>query len=201
MAYMLLVKYNIISILARRLVMTQFVPYASGVEVNGQTVLSVVDGLGAHKRRGLEILSENGIQNPVPGKWYPQQAWLNAFKSISENLGPSTLYSIGFIIPENADFPPEIKTLGDALKSLDVAYHLNHRGGEIGHYTPNRIANREVHVVCDNPYPCDFDRGVVASLANRFKPYGHEHNARVQHADDKPCRKEGYDTCTYIVKW
>lgn len=181
--------------------MAQFISYARTVEVNGQTVLSVVDGLGAYKRRAHEILAENGIADPAPGKWYAQQSWLNAFKVISESMGSSTLYSIGFKIPENADFPPEIETLGDAMGSLDVAYHMNHRGGEIGHYKPKRTADREVHVVCDNPYPCDFDRGIIASLANRFKPHGHDHNARVRHADDEPCRKDGSDSCTYILSW
>ena len=181
--------------------MAQFIAYSRGAMVNGQTVLSVVDGLGAHKRRALEILAENGIVDPVPGGWYLQQAWLNAFRTIGETLGASTLYSIGFKIPENADFPPAIETLGDAMESLDVAYHMNHRGGKIGHYKPERIGKKEARMVCNNPYPCDFDRGIIASLAQRFQPHGHDHNASVRHDDDLPCRQKGADSCTYIVKW
>ncbi len=86
--------------------MAQFTAYSESVEVNGQTVLAVVDGMGAHRSRALDILSSNGISSPALGGWYKQQAWLDSFKAISENLGASTLFAIGYKIPENAEFPP-----------------------------------------------------------------------------------------------
>ena len=88
--------------------MAQFVAFAPEVEVNGETVLSVVDGMGFLKDRGIAILAENGIINPRPGNWYPQQSWLNAFRSISEKIGPKTLFMIGKSIPENAQWPPDV---------------------------------------------------------------------------------------------
>ena len=30
-------------------------------------------------------------------------------------------------IPANAKFPPQIKTIEDALGAIDMAYHMNHR--------------------------------------------------------------------------
>jgi hypothetical protein len=107
--------------------MTMFVAITANAEVNGETVYSVVAGMGSFKTRAQEVLTKNGIENPKPGRWYSQQAWLNAFKEISTSIGPNTLYCIGLKIPENAKFPPHIETIEDALQAIDVAYHMNHR--------------------------------------------------------------------------
>ena len=72
--------------------MAQFKAFAPNVEVNGATVNSVVEGMGAFKVRALQILTECGITNPENEKWYSQTSWLNAFKIISESIGSSTLY-------------------------------------------------------------------------------------------------------------
>ncbi len=180
--------------------MAQFIPFATGVEVNGETVLSVVDGMGSFQERALRILAEHGIINPQPGKWYSQKAWLDAFRSISEKMGGTTLLAIGRKIPENAKFPPEIDTLEKALASIDIAYHMNHRGGEIGHYRYEQTGNKSGRMICHNPYPDDFDRGIVDAVARKFKPKD-AILVNVIHDDSQPCRKKGDDSCTYLVSW
>ena len=65
--------------------MTQFKACAPSVEVNGETVLSVVEGMGIFKDSAYKVLEENGIKDPAPGKWYSQQAWLNSYKKIFGN--------------------------------------------------------------------------------------------------------------------
>jgi hypothetical protein len=179
--------------------MAMFKAYDTKVEVNGETVLSVVDGMGAFKDRALKILADCGIPNPAPGQWYPQQSWLNAFKKISDTIGPNTLYSIGVRIPENAKFPPQIDTVDKALTAIDMAYHMNHRNGEIGHYNFEKLGENSARVVCPNPYPCDFDRGIVEAMARKFKPAGRV--LVVDHDEKAPCRKKGGDSCTYNVSW
>jgi len=179
--------------------MAQFKAFAPGVQVNGETVLSVVAGMGAFRSRANKILEENAIANPKPGTWYAQQAWLDAFKDISELLGAHTLFAIGKSIPQNARFPAAIRSVADALGAIDAAYHMNHRGGEIGHYVFNQNGGDSATVVCRNPYPCDFDRGLITGTADKFK--SSRTVVRVQHDDGKPCRKRGADSCTYQVKW
>ncbi len=139
--------------------------------------------------------------DPVEGGWYSQQAWLNAFKEIGESLGDNTLFSIGKKIPENAKFPPEIDSLGKALGSIDMAYHMNHRGGNIGTYKLVRIGDNSVGMVCDNPYPCAFDRGIVTAFTYKFKPKGSSHFATIKHDDSRECRKKGGNSCTYLISW
>jgi len=179
--------------------MAQFKAFSPTVQVNGETVLSVVEGLGAFKPTALQILADNGIKDPQPGQWYSQQAWLDAFKTISEKLGQVTLYSIGLKIPETAKFPPAIDSIEKALASIDVAYHMNHRMGEIGNYKYEATGEKSARMVCTNPYPCDFDRGIIEAVAKRFRPKGAL--VRVKHDDSAPCRKQGAESCTYLIEW
>jgi len=180
--------------------MAQFKAFTSSVEVNGETVLAVVDGMGARRGRALEILAEKGTPDPEPGRWYPQQAWLDAFRAIAEEFGPDTLFSIGRRIPENARFPSEIDSIGKALASLNAAYHVNHRGGGIGSYRFEKTGLRSGRMICKNPYPCDFDRGIVTAVAEKFRPADCE-AVVVSKDESAPCRKEGADSCTYLVAW
>jgi hypothetical protein len=179
--------------------MPEFVALSPNVEVLGQTVLSVVDGMGAFRSLALEILRRHGVDNPKPESWYRQQPWLDSFKEIYERVGKSTLNLIGRKIPENAKFPAEIDTIDKALASIDVAYHMNHRGGEIGHYEFSKLAPSRAKLVCANPYPCEFDSGLILSVARRFPPAGR--TPSVTHDETQPCRRKGGASCTYVVSW
>lgn len=180
--------------------MAQFKAFASNVEVNGETVLSVVNGMGVYKKQALDILAKNGINNPQPGQWYLQQAWLDSFKEISETIGAKTLFAIGKAIPENAIFPPEIDSIEKGLAAIDIAYHMNHKGGEIGHYRFQSTGSNSGKMVCDNPYPCEFDRGIIETMAQKFKPKD-SIMVFVEHDDSQPCRKKGAESCTYMITW
>jgi len=179
--------------------MSQYKAFSSNVEVNGETVLSVVEGVGAFKTSAIKTLQEAGIENPTPGKWYRQQAWLDAFRKIAESIGQNTLLQIGRKIPQAAKFPPEIDNVEKALASIDIAYHMNHRGGDIGNYKFEKTAPNVARIICKNPYPCNFDKGIIQAMAERFRPSGSI--VSVTHADDQPCRNKGGDSCTFVVKW
>ena len=194
--------------------MAQFEAIDSKVEVNGQTVLSIANGMGSMKQMGLKILANNNINEPHPEKWYPQQDWLNAFKQISKEIGNYTLFEIGKSIPENAEFPPHIDSIEKALAAIDIAYHMNHRlhgktlfdpaTGKLeeglGHYSFTQISDKKVEILCDNPYPCDFDRGIIEAMARRFKPED-SRVVNIEHDSVKSCRNNGDNTCSYIITW
>lgn len=180
--------------------MAQFKAFDSNVEVSGNAVLSVVEWLGAFQETAINILAENGIHDPKPNQWYSQQSWLDAFKNIAELVGEASLYHIGEHIPESADWPSGIDSIEQALDSIDVAYHLNHRGGEIGHYQYRKTGDRSGKMVCNNPYPCDFDRGIIEAIATKFKPKDSPF-VNVEHDDSQPCRQKGADSCTYLISW
>ncbi|MBT8225353.1 MAG: hypothetical protein HKP61_23195 [Dactylosporangium sp.] len=163
-------------------------------------MLSIVAGMGAFTSRALKVLAASGIQDPQAGQWYSQQAWLDAFQKLGEQLGPNTLIMIGKTIPENAKFPPNINSIETALASIDKAYHMNHRGGEIGSYKVVSSQPKSARMVCENPYPCDFDRGIVLGTATKYKP-ATSGAVRVSHDDTQPCRKKGARSCTYQIDW
>ena len=179
--------------------MKPFEASSPNVEVNGETVLAVVAGMGSFAERAHRILAGHGIQDPKPGSWHKQQAWLDAFKEISDRLGPATLYQIGMKIPEKAKFPPEIKTIDQALRAVDQAYKMNHRGGEIGSYEFRPTGQRSAEMVCRNPYPSDFDRGIIHAMANRFKPEGGF--VQVELDGSIPNRKTSGEACTFKITW
>lgn len=192
--------------------MASFRVFSPNVEVNGITVLSVVAGMLA-KELAFEILGYHGISDIRADSWFSQQSWLNAFKEISQSVGPLALFSIGKRIPDNADWPANINSIDTALPSIDVAYHMNHRINGIvmcdpatgnmlegiGHYLAVKSSDREMKVICDNPYPCQFDRGIVLSAAEKFKAAGTIVTLVEDAADG--CRAHGGKACTFVVRW
>lgn len=190
----------------------QFKVFEPDIEVNGNTVYAIVDGFGIVKSLSKSHLKKAGLPEEIdPNEWFSQEKWLNAFKSISKLYGDDTLFRIGLSIPKNATFPPWIKTIEDAIKSIDIAYHMNHRkNGKvmfnektgkitegIGHYGFQKVKGKnKIISECNNPYPCSFDQGIITAMADKTNP-----NAEVTHDNDKPCRKKGADNCTYIITW
>jgi hypothetical protein len=193
--------------------MVEYVAKESGIKVNGQTVLAVVNGLGAYKIMGKSILNSKGLANVEVDEWYSQQGWLDAFKEIDVKVGRATLLSIGKQIPETADWPPTVRTIEDALASIDIAYHINHMKNNkamfdintgviqegIGHYLFQKTGEGQGKVICDNPYPCEFDQGIIEATAEKFKPDSGK-SITIRH-DDVSCRKNGEDACIYHISW
>jgi hypothetical protein len=54
-------------------------------------------------------------------------------------------------------------------------------------------------IICNNPYHCEFDRGIIDAMARRFKPAGS--NIKVEHDDGCECRSKGAESCTYKISW
>lgn len=173
-----------------------------GAEINGQTILSMIDGVARfsdeYREHVRDALAEHGVVDPTPGEWYPQQAWLDAFSVLAEDLEPHILDRIGEQIPDAADWPSGISGVEDGLRSINEAYHRNHRGGEIGYYRLTHADEQTGVVTCKNPYPCPFDRGIIRGVARRFAPV--ESFVFVEETGDE-CRRNDGDTCSYTVHW
>ncbi len=182
----------------------QTVPTANDLfpnsQVVGQAVLSIVGGMEVVQGRALRILAENGISPLKPEQWYPLSAVLNAFKLIFEKIGPSTVRAIGRKIPEVGRFPPDIDSLEKGLRSIDIAYHGAHRGSDpIGGYHLEFRDRRSAKMMCDNPYPCDLDLGLIEAICDRFRPKDALW-VRIEH-DPKTCRRRSDNSCTYLITW
>ncbi len=191
----------------------------SGLEINGHDAVSNVIpafrliprlAYRIFARHELGTLDGSGQFVPDPRPWWPMVNYLRALFEISEAVGPAKTVTIGKRIPQSAALPPSIHDIHSVFASIDVAYHLNHRkNGKlmfdtatgrmtegIGHYLyqPHEGENR-MTVVCETPYPCDIDRGILLGFALRFEP-----QAFVEHAPET-CRKRGSASCAYVIGW
>ncbi len=190
--------------------MAEFVAFRPDVEVYGAVALSLVEGMGDFRSLGYAILVRHGILNPQPERWYPQQPWLDAFRTIAEKIGPRTLFEIGKKILDAVEWPPGIDTVEKGLASIDLNYHLRHRidgvplwnpeTGEmregIGHYRfDGVVAEDTATMACDNPYPSEFDRGIITAMGRRYLPH-----LDVTLDLTQPTRTRGADSCTYRIR-
>ncbi|BCY19494.1 hypothetical protein hrd7_33430 (plasmid) [Leptolinea sp. HRD-7] len=194
--------------------MTQSITQTDGVEVNGETVVAVLDGMGNFREKGREILANNGILAPEAGRWYKMQSLVDALNQIAGSFRPITLTSIGRRLPDLIRFPVGINDIHQALFSMDITYHLNHRkNGKIlydnsarkvldgiGHYYYKYTGPSSAVIVCTSPYPCDYDRGLIDATALRFKPFA-VGDIHVTHEASDHCRKNGDDFCAFKVEW
>ncbi|MDS0223073.1 hypothetical protein NDI54_17135 [Haloarcula sp. S1AR25-5A] len=183
--------------------MASYDAFDRAVEVNGQTVLTIVEeAMGTfseeYRDRALAALAQEGITDPTADEWYPQQAWLNAFETIAEDLQPHVLDRLGEQIPGVADWPNNFDTVPEGLQSIDEAYQRNHRGGEIGFYRFESVGEQTGEITCKNPYPCPFDRGLIRGVA---KQYASVDAFVFIEETGETCRRNGADTCTYTVYW
>lgn len=182
--------------------MAQYEPFDTEVEARGETLLAIEQALSRFSDEYQELVSqamaEYDIEDPDPDGWYPQQAELNTLETIANELEPHIIDRLGEQIPDFAEWPNNITDVESALRSINEAYHLNHRGGEIGHYEFEKTDDRSGKVHCRNPYPCVFDRGLIRAVAQEYAPI--ESFVFVEEQGDE-CRRRGADSCTYTVHW
>jgi hypothetical protein len=189
--------------------MAQFIAFRSGIEVSGHPA-AFLSASGRFAPAVRRILIDHGMLHLGPEDWHPMQSWLDALREIAALVGENTLFMIGKKVPDVATMPSGMDSLEAALRLTDVAYHLHHRlDGEvlidkqtgavregIGHYLLQSSGARQAVMVCSNPYPSEFDRGLLTGLARKFKPA-----ATVSLDETRPTRKDGTDECTYILRW
>lgn len=190
-----------------------------GIEVSGESLGATVDAFKQYPTIVQKYLVMHGVVRSVNGKqdpidraaWYPLDKWLAAYQAIAKDVGVNSLYTIGKKIPENAVMPPHVNDLKSALTTLDAYYHFVHRKNGtvmfdpatgamlegIGHaYCEYNDNQRRALIIMENPYPCEFDRGLVTALAARFEPM-----TKTVHDNEAPCRKKGGASCTYVITW
>lgn len=183
--------------------MAEYEAFDSNVVVHGQTIRTVIDDALArfseeYQQVARDALVENGVEDPSPDEWYPQQAWLNTFERLLEETEPHILDRLGEQIPDVVEWPSGASTVEEGLRAIDEAYQRNHRGGDIGSYHFESVGDQTGRVTCRNPYPCPFDRGLIRAIARQSAPV--EAFVFVEEPGEV-CRRKGGETCTYTVSW
>lgn len=179
-----------------------------GIEIAGNSALAIMSALGPYRAIADKALALHSIWTIAADRAYPLDAFLGVLDTIIETAGTNTIFAIGKKVPEFAIWPPGVDDMFKALASIEIGYHMNHfKDGKImfdsstgqltegiGHYHCKVEGARRIAMVCDNPYPSDFDRGIITATARKY-----ESAAEVERDPSKPTRLEGADSCTFIV--
>ncbi len=196
----------------------QYKSFAPHIEVLGLSIQFIVESFAVMPSVGVKYLARYGMGTILPdGKlqfdphaWYSLDRWLLLLEGISTEVGSGPLFAIGRKVGTNAPLPPSTQDIRATFGELDRTYHAFHRReGKvmldpatglmlegIGHYRSHPATGQNrIEVVCENPYPCDFDMGIVTGFSQRFQA------AIIRHEATAPCRKRGAESCTYVVTW
>lgn len=179
--------------------MAEYVAFHADNETLGGAIEATLVAMGKDRIRDIAAQHDLDVDNIDRDAWYPQQAELDVMRE-AEGMNFMNLVAIGMNIPDIAEFPPEIQTVEDALNLLDEAYQFNHRGEHIGNYRFEPTGDSEGLMICNNPYPSDLDYGIIYRLVQKYRP-ADSTRLRVALDTDKPTRRNGADSCTYIVQW
>lgn len=193
--------------------MAEYVIFEPGVEAGGNELPIVALGSLGGKQREL-IIEKYGLRTEN-GAWNDLQSLLNALKEIKNTIGEMNLFLIGKSVIEVTAFPP-MNGLRNALESIDIAYHMNHRkNGElmfnpangqmlegIGHYklTKYDADAGEAEMVCHTPYPSKFEEGLILQVVRQFRPEG-SIRTKVELDTTKETRRSGGESCTFKISW
>jgi hypothetical protein len=169
--------------------------FAADATVSGGNILSMLAAMGPFRRRGEQILEENGIGGVEADQWYPLVAYVSALRAIGQKMGPNTLFQIGRQIPNHVPLPPGIDTFEKVLASFGMAFDMNHRGTQPGAITYQMHSGRTGTIVTGTPYPCDFDRGVIIGFFQKLLST----RVAVDPMEGAPCKARGGETCSYGV--
>lgn len=172
------------------------------IEARGTILLALLEALKAlgWANEAARLFLEARLREPLHrDHWYPLDLCLDCLADARDRFGEQGLRAVGRLIPAMAVFPPEVRTLDRALRTLDIAYHLNHRGGEVGNYLHQSLGVGQSLLHCSNPYGCAFDLGILEGLSRRFLPPGTPVEISHQHA--RTCRDLGAESCIYRLNW
>ncbi len=165
------------------------------VQIIGQTILSIKKAFLSDKLATKFIVKAVG-EDIDPTKFYPARAFLQALRDIGTKMSPTVLKKVGAMIIESAKWPPGVDSFEDGLQSISVAYKMNHRPNDvnvIGDYIYEKKDDKSWTLTCTNPYPCDFDEGIIKGVAKAFNAH-----VNVKHAVGD-CRKNGNRKCVYLI--
>lgn len=177
--------------------MAEYIAFDPTVEVRGVMIAAFLLAEGEGVRLILEDL---GAANVDPFEWYTQQWALDLLREVGRREGGSrNLVYIGMAIAEQAEFPPHITNVEGALNLIGAIYQLHHRGGKMGYYNVKRIGPQHLTVECCNPYPSDYDYGLIYAITKRFRP--RRSTFLVRRDEDTASRTNGDDTCLFHVTW
>ncbi|TXT59815.1 MAG: hypothetical protein BAJALOKI3v1_1010012 [Promethearchaeota archaeon] len=168
----------------------------SDTKALGKSINSIIEAFTSDKL-AEDLIEESFGSEIQPNEYYPVDAFLGALEKIEKEYGELVLKSVGKNVMKHAAWPSNINDLESVLKSIDQAYQMNHQPSDpsvIGSYKFEKIDDDSYTITADNPYPCQFDLGLIEGAAKSF-----DKAARIDHKEGL-CRKRGDNKCVYEIE-
>jgi hypothetical protein len=106
-----------------------------------------------------------------PGSEWPMWKLVAAFYLVEQRVGPNSVRKAGERVYSTMPWPPEVKSLADALRFTEVAYfesHLRAPRERAGGWRVESEAPSVMTLLDETPYPCNVNEGVVAGICVAF---------------------------------
>ncbi|KIG19187.1 hypothetical protein DB30_04652 [Enhygromyxa salina] len=163
-------------------------------EYNGAALNSFILALGHSEAIINKLLSDAGVDQIDPERWY-DFGWASAlYFKIEAEVGRGAIMEVGKKMVETAEFPPNIDGIQTLLMSLDHAYRLNARGPNVGKISCTIDDDHSAMLEFSPKFPCALHIGIIEGSCSRYGA-----RALIEHADG--CIDNGDPACTYYVSW
>jgi hypothetical protein len=171
------------------------------IEVRGEVLFSLLQNIRA---RDIEqYVRKYGLTDIQAEHWYRMQPFLNLLNDLAFNANQTPNFvAIGTTISETAYMPPEMNDLPfeEILYHWNDHYQSNHRNGEIGYKSAEKIDDKHYQITLHGGlYPDDFEYGVLYGFGRRFLPKGTyfivQYDNNVQRLD------EGGEETVLTIQW
>ncbi len=142
----------------------------AGLEVSGAYLLGIIGSLNEEDVRPYR--EKHGLTHIEADKWYSAQQVSDFYYDLEEAPnGLFNLVAIGINVAETVTYPPEVKTMEDALAIAPQMHYGGWRNGhpgdiEVEHLGPNHVR----FIFTDLPLPTDLVYGLCYGMVKRFSP-------------------------------
>lgn len=121
-----------------------------------------------------------------------------AFYLVENRIGPNTVRKAGERIYGTMPWPPEVRSIADALRFTHVAFFESHLRAPVERSGQWRVESETPGVtilVDETPYPCNVNEGVVAGICVAFA----RQNPSYRILDADRCKRSGGSVTRYEV--
>ena len=157
---------------------------SSGVMVLGVAIQAFKAGIGSDNL--MPLLEKYGFDGEIEDTgWYERQDFLAMLEEAARSNPRIDLISVGLQAVRLVQFPPDIASVEDALRSYDPAYRATHQNLPEGDGLETERLNENTYLIIDRtPYPTNCSYGVVFGLVERYAPEGAHVSVHTEEMDD-----------------
>jgi hypothetical protein len=146
--------------------------YDPKLEVNGAYLLGIINSINEENIKPFR--EHHQLMEIDPNQWYPASQVVAFYNDIANAPGGMfDLVAIGINVTMKVEYPPQVKTLQDAISIAPQMHYAAWRGGSPGELDVQMVSDRHVHFAFhDLPLPADLVYGLCFGMVKRFLPPG-----------------------------